>query len=104
MPVQYLDKFLVELLGICRRIVTELGGEISVSSEVGVAKPDPAIFHLALRLAGCAAHDAVMVGDHPINDIAGAQAAGIEAVMVRNRWFPPPVGVRAVDKLTELRW
>jgi putative hydrolase of the HAD superfamily len=77
---------------------------IVVSSEVGAEKPAPAIFHRALELATCAAHEAVMVGDHPVNDIAGAQAVGISTVMVRSRWFAPPAGVRAIDQLTELPW
>jgi putative hydrolase of the HAD superfamily len=84
-------------------LATRVAG-IVISGEVGVDKPDPGIFHLALELAGCAAREAVMVGDHPTNDIAGAQAAGIAAVMVRNRWFEPPPGVRVVEKLTELPW
>jgi putative hydrolase of the HAD superfamily len=75
-----------------------------ISGEVGVEKPDPAIFRLALRHAGCSALEAVMVGDHPENDIAGARAAGLDAVMVRSRWFVPPQGVLAVDRLTELPW
>lgn len=74
-----------------------------VSSEVGVEKPDPAIFRIALGLAGCAPDEALMVGDHPINDVAGAKAAGIAAVMVRNRWFAPPPAVPVVDDLMELR-
>ena len=55
-----------------------------VSEEVGVAKPDPAIFLAALARAGCGAHEAVMVGDSWPNDIEGARTAGIRAV-----WFNP---------------
>jgi len=55
-----------------------------ISDAVGMAKPDPRIFRHALDLAGCAPHEAAMVGDNPINDIAGAQAAGITAF-----WFNP---------------
>ena len=84
-------------------LATRIRGAV-VSGEVGSDKPDPEIFLLALRLAGCTAQEAVMVGDHPVNDIAGAQAAGIEPVFVRSRWFSPPAGVRAIDKLTELEW
>jgi putative hydrolase of the HAD superfamily len=84
-------------------LVGRIAGAV-ISGEVGVDKPAPAIFHLALKLAGCQASEAVMVGDHPENDVAGAQAAGMDAVMVRSRWFSPPAGVRAVDKLTELPW
>ncbi len=55
-----------------------------ISDAVGMAKPDPAIFHHALALAGCTADEAAMVGDNPVNDIAGALAVGITAF-----WFNP---------------
>ena len=55
-----------------------------ISDAVGMAKPDPRIFHHALELAGCGAAEAAMVGDNPVNDIAGAQAVGITAF-----WFNP---------------
>ena len=43
---------------------------------VGVAKPDPRIFHIALERLGATAADAVMVGDSPTADVAGAVNAG----------------------------
>ncbi len=55
-----------------------------VSEEVGVAKPDPAIFAAALARAGCDATEAVMVGDSWANDVEGARAAGVRPV-----WFNP---------------
>jgi len=55
-----------------------------ISDAVGMAKPDPHIFHHALELAGCAPAEAAMVGDNPVNDVAGAQAVGIPAF-----WFNP---------------
>jgi YjjG family noncanonical pyrimidine nucleotidase len=54
------------------------------SEDVGVSKPDPGIFAIALDRAGVTASDAVMVGDSWANDVAGAQAAGIDAI-----WFNP---------------
>lgn len=54
------------------------------SEDVGVSKPDPAIFAIALARTGVSAGHAVMVGDSWANDIAGAHAAGIRAV-----WFNP---------------
>lgn len=51
-----------------------------VSGELGVWKPDPAIFLAALRLGGVAAEAAVFVGDSAEHDIAGAQAAGIRSI------------------------
>ncbi|MDP2315498.1 MAG: HAD family hydrolase [Pseudomonadota bacterium] len=77
---------------------------VLVSEEVGVEKPHPAIFHAALACAGCTAAEALMVGDHPVADIAGARGVGIPAVFVRSRWFAPPADVPAIDHLTELRW
>lgn len=52
------------------------------SAEAGVAKPDPAIFLRALELVGGRTEDALMVGDSVDTDVAGALAAGIDAVLV----------------------
>jgi len=52
------------------------------SAEVGLAKPDPAIFELALARAGCASADAIMVGDRIDNDIAPARRAGWRTIRV----------------------
>ena len=45
-------------------------------------KPDPAIFAPALELAGCAAAEALYVGDTPAEDLAAARAAGIPALLI----------------------
>jgi FMN phosphatase YigB (HAD superfamily) len=50
------------------------------STRVGHAKPDPAIFALALARAGASAGEVVHVGDMLSTDIAGARAAGIRAI------------------------
>lgn len=55
-----------------------------VSEEAGVSKPDPRIFAIALERLGCSAHEAVMVGDSWVADVAGARAAGLRAI-----WFNP---------------
>lgn len=54
------------------------------AEELGVGKPDPQPFREALRRAGVTAAQAVHIGDHPNDDIAGAQAAGLRAI-----WFNP---------------
>lgn len=56
---------------------------IAASAEEGIAKPDPAIFLLALERAGCRPDEAVMVGDRPDNDIEPAAALGMHTVWVR---------------------
>ncbi len=60
--------------------ITQLFPLVVISEEVGVAKPDPAIFAYALRSAGVQPHEAVFVGDNPVNDVEGAQRAGLVAV------------------------
>ena len=52
------------------------------SSEVGLRKPDPAIFVLALeRLGGLTPGQAVFLDDHPGN-VAAAAELGITAMLV----------------------
>ncbi|MDP2311024.1 MAG: HAD-IA family hydrolase [Pseudomonadota bacterium] len=88
---------------VCAGLVGRVD-HVCISDEVGAEKPDPAIFHAALACAGCGPEDALMIGDHPVNDIAGALGVGIPAVFVRSRWFADPVGVPAVALLTEIAW
>lgn len=68
------------------QLVTDLGladhfEDIVTSAAVGYEKPHPEIFRLATR--GMALSQVVMVGDNPVADIAGAQAAGIAGYLVR---------------------
>ncbi len=55
--------------------------EFVLSFEVGIVKPDPRIFEIALDLLGVDAADAVMVGDSEENDGA-ARALGCGFVLV----------------------
>jgi putative hydrolase of the HAD superfamily len=73
-----------------------------VSEEAGVSKPDPRIFHLALERLGCAAGDAVMIGDSWSADIAGARAAGIRPVWFNPLGLPAPAGGEQVPQLRSL--
>jgi putative hydrolase of the HAD superfamily len=75
---------------------------VVISAELGVAKPDPAIFRAALDRLGAPADGAVHVGDSLEHDVAGARAAGLEAVLVARNGAPAPDGVRAVRSLAEL--
>lgn len=56
---------------------------IAASAELGVAKPDPAIFEWALKQADCRPQDAVMIGDRMDNDIAPANRLGIHTVRLK---------------------
>jgi putative hydrolase of the HAD superfamily len=52
------------------------------SALAGARKPDPAIFAPALGLAGCEAAEALHVGDTAEEDLEGARAAGIRALLI----------------------
>lgn len=52
------------------------------SFEVGVEKPDPRIFRLALDRLGVAADAAVYVGDLYTVDVLGARAAGLDGILL----------------------
>jgi putative hydrolase of the HAD superfamily len=60
--------------------VGELVKAVVISGEHGVAKPDPAIFQLALDELGVDPKDAWCVGDSLATDVAGAHRAGVTAV------------------------
>lgn len=73
---------------------------VVTSAEFGVRKPAPEIFEHALGLAGVAAHEAIHIGDSLAEDVAGARAAGIEAVLIKRDGDPGPPGVRTITTLT----
>jgi putative hydrolase of the HAD superfamily len=60
----------------------ELLDGVVTSAEVGASKPDPAIFRAALERAGSEPGQALHVGDTPEEDLAGARAAGIRALLI----------------------
>lgn len=79
-------------------------GVIVDSAVVGVAKPDPAIFRIALDALGVPASGAVLyVGDSLRYDVAGALAAGLQPVHFDPYGYcPAPDGHRHVSSLLGL--
>lgn len=55
---------------------------VVTSADTGRPKPHPAVFHEALSALRFDGSEALVVGDSPGYDIAGAQAAGLSAVLV----------------------
>ncbi len=53
-----------------------------VSSRVGVSKPDPAVFAMALDRIGVLPERAIYVGDTYLKDVLGARAAGLAPVLL----------------------
>jgi len=52
------------------------------SAELGLEKPDPAIFRIALARAECAPAEAVMIGDRLDNDIRPARLQGWKTIRI----------------------
>ncbi len=52
------------------------------AADVGASKPHTAMFERAIARAGVTPQEAVHVGDHAIDDIAGATAAGMASIWV----------------------
>lgn len=77
-----------------------------IAEEVGMAKPDPAIFHLACRQLGVRPCQAVHVGDRLDIDAQAAVDAGLAGVWLnRDDSAPtaqPPVEVHMISGLLEL--
>ncbi len=81
---------------------------VVLSAEVGLLKPDPAIFHLALKELGVSGGPIWHVGDSLRLDVAGAKAAGINAVWLNRRSTvlrqddpQPDLEVASLDALVE---
>ena len=53
------------------------------SADLGMAKPDPAIFKLALQKTNCLPHQAIMIGDRLDNDIAPAKRIGMKTIWIK---------------------
>ena len=67
------------------------------SSDVGVAKPDPRIYRLALDRLGLAAPDCWFAGDGGSNELRGAREVGCPTVLVSHvslKRFPEKVPAR----------
>jgi putative hydrolase of the HAD superfamily len=88
---------LLQNFGIAKRFAAAL-----FSDETIVRKPDPAIFRRALRALAIEPGQAVHVGDNPEADIAGARAAGMQAVWIRKPDLPEPACLAAIGSVAEL--
>lgn len=88
--------------------VTELRpffSTIMISETAGIRKPARAIFDLALDELAMPPSEAWFVGDHPVNDIVGAAAAGLTPVWLRGMHDWPeehPAPARQIDGLDEV--
>lgn len=72
---------------------------VSISSEVGFAKPSSVLFEHALRTLGLPANAVVHVGDSVAEDVDGAKSAGLAAVLLQRAGKN---GRGSISRLTEL--
>ncbi len=84
-------------LDLARRFDTILD-----SAVVGVEKPHPEIFKIALGRAGVRASEAVFVGDTYPTDIGGAQLAGLRGVLMDRVGAYPHAKCPRIGSLPEL--
>jgi putative hydrolase of the HAD superfamily len=69
---------------------------------VGVEKPDPAIFEIALERMALRPETAVFLGDVPSVDIVGARAAGLAPILMDRHDLCPDVDALRVRSIEEL--
>ncbi|MHB9031279.1 MAG: HAD family hydrolase [Candidatus Latescibacterota bacterium] len=70
--------------------LTEYFHHTVISGEIGFGKPDRRIFGHALERTGASPEEALMAGDNPIRDVAGARRCGIGTVWVNYPGAPFP--------------
>jgi putative hydrolase of the HAD superfamily len=63
---------------------------VVVSADLGIAKPNAAVFEHALSQLGAGSDRAVMVGDSIARDVDGALAAGLGAIWLNRNGSAPP--------------
>ncbi|MBZ0267422.1 HAD-IA family hydrolase [bacterium] len=77
--------------------------EVIIDSHlVGVEKPDPRIFALALERMGAGPAEAMYVGDFPAVDVAGARGAGLAPVLLDPLGAASDPGCPVIAALSEL--
>jgi putative hydrolase of the HAD superfamily len=69
---------------------TDRFASVTFSQEAGAEKPDPRVFALLVRRAGCAPHELLHVGDTWLADYDGARRAGLRAAWLSRDGRPPP--------------
>jgi putative hydrolase of the HAD superfamily len=77
---------------------------VAISEEIGVSKPEPEAYAKAVAMLGLEPDEVAMVGDHVVNDVAGALAAGLAAAVwvERRSGDELPEGAHLAQELAEV--
>jgi HAD superfamily hydrolase (TIGR01509 family) len=98
-----ISNFGAHLTGVLERFKIDVYFDfVIVSAAVGVAKPDPRIFHLAVEASGRPPERLLYVGDHVGDDVEGARAAGVDAVLIDRGERQPGALCPRIGSLGEL--
>ncbi len=74
-----------------------------ISSEVGFRKPSVQYYNALVEACGCTPQEMLMVGDTPSNDVEGAIAAGLNAVLIdRTQDSDLPKRINSLHQVVEL--
>ena len=73
-----------------------------ISEEVGINKPNPKLFEIALEMNGVKADEALMIGDSYSSDISGAKAVGIDQIWICNKLEEGQSATWIVPKLADV--
>jgi putative hydrolase of the HAD superfamily len=95
---------------LARHRLADYFDAVAIEGEVGIGKPEAAIFQRALDELGIAPGDAVMIGDNLEWDVGGAERMGIAGIWLdRGAGVAPPSGsvsprhvVRSLDEVIAL--
>lgn len=82
---------------IARLGLTPLFDALFIADEMGMVKPDPAVFRHACDVLGSTPARTAMVGDRYDRDIVGAQRSGLFTVLVDVHAIPIPEGAPRPD-------
>jgi len=63
--------------------VSDAFDHLIISAELGLAKPDPRLYNLALEQIGVKAEQAILVDDF-IENVEGARSVGMQAILFKN--------------------
>jgi putative hydrolase of the HAD superfamily len=87
----------IERLGLAQQM-----DAVIFCRDVGWRKPARQIFEFALKQIGMRAQDCFFVGDHPEWDVAGAEAVGLEAILIDRQSSFLGYGTQRIAGLREL--
>jgi len=95
------DSRLYDVLSACS--LDHFFDSVHVSTRVGAAKPDPAIFRAAVNHYAVEARQACHVGDSLREDVEGAMAAGVNAILLdRDDRFAESAPAPKITSLNQL--